>query len=398
LIRPMARRGLILLSLVSLLLSLPFVQAPVALAASCGSAKQLAFTVQPSNTTAGSTITPAVKVAIQTASGGGTTCNQAVTLAIGTNPSAGTLGGTTTVTASGSDGVATFSDLSIDKAGTGYTLSASSSGLTGATSSTFNITPGAANRVAFSVQPSNTTAGSAITPAVKVEVRDANGNVVTSSSASVTLAIGTNPSSGTLSGTKTVAAVNGVATFSDLSIDKAGTGYTLTAAASGLTGDTSSSFNITPDELASITIAPKNAEINAGGTQLYTAEGFDAHGNDLGDVTTGTVFSIDGTGTCDANACGSEKVATPFTAATVFVPLSVPDAGFVPIATVTDAEEFTRLPFESLTSTLTAGEIDAPEAVFEGWTLKASLFADPAVMLKELLVSPVNPLAAAVRV
>ena len=94
----------------------------------------------------------------------------------------------------------------------------------------------------------------------------------------------------------------------------------------------------------------------------------------------------------------SEKVATPFTAATVFVPLKVPEEGFVPIARVTDAEEFTRLPFESRTSTLTAGEIDAPEAVFEGWTLKASLFAAPAVTLKELLVSPVNPLADAVRV
>ncbi len=62
-----------------------------------------------------------------------------------------------------------------------------------------------------------------------------------------------------------------------------------------------------------------------------------------------------------------ENVATPFTAATVFVPLKVPDAGFVPIARVTDAEEEeTRLPFESRTSTLTAGVIDAPEAVFEG--------------------------------
>src|SRR4029079_15535346 len=103
-----------------------------------------------------------------------------------------------------------------------------------------NISAGAANKLAFSVQPSNTTAGASISPAVKVEVRDSNGNVVTSSSASVTLAIGTNPASGTLSGTKTVVAVNGVATFSDLSIDKAGTGYTLSASSAGLTGATSS--------------------------------------------------------------------------------------------------------------------------------------------------------------
>ena len=95
----------------------------------------------------------------------------------------------------------------------------------------------------------------------------------------------------------------------------------------------------------------------------------------------------------------SEKVATPFTAATVFVPLKVPEEGFVPIASVTEAEEeVTTLPFASRTSTLTAGVIAAPAVVLEGWTLKASLFAEPGVMLKELLVSPVNPLLEAVRV
>src|SRR5262249_4026787 len=61
-----------------------------------------------------------------------------VTLAIGANPAAGTLAGTTTVTVSG--GLATFSDLSIDNAGTGYTLTASSDILAGATSGSFNIT------------------------------------------------------------------------------------------------------------------------------------------------------------------------------------------------------------------------------------------------------------------
>src|SRR5207247_5223685 len=39
----------------------------------------------------------------------------------------------------------------------------------------------------------------------------------------------------TLSGTTTIAAANGVATFTGLSLDKTGTGYTLTTAAGGLT-------------------------------------------------------------------------------------------------------------------------------------------------------------------
>jgi hypothetical protein len=60
------------------------------------------------------------------------------------------------------------------------------------------------------------------------------------------VAIGTNPAAGTLSGTVTLSAVAGVATFSGLSINKAGTGYTLTAASPGLTGATSSTITISP--------------------------------------------------------------------------------------------------------------------------------------------------------
>jgi len=60
----------------------------------------------------------------------------------------------------------------------------------------------------------------------------------------VTIAIKTNPGAGTLSGTLTVAAASGVATFTDLSINNIGTGYTLTATSGGLTSATSSTFNI----------------------------------------------------------------------------------------------------------------------------------------------------------
>ena len=45
----------------------------------------------------------------------------------------------------------------------------------------------------------------------------------------MTLSLGNNPGGGTLSGTLTVAAVNGVATFNNLSINAAGSGYTLVA-------------------------------------------------------------------------------------------------------------------------------------------------------------------------
>src|SRR5208283_4179548 len=109
-----------------------------------------------------------------------------------------------------SSGVATFTNLSITRTGS-YTLSASDGSLTGATSSSFSIVPGTSAQVVFTGQPSTTTAGIAINPAVQVAVADKFGNVVTSDSSSVTVATST-----TLNGTTTVAASSGVATFTNL--------------------------------------------------------------------------------------------------------------------------------------------------------------------------------------
>src|SRR5213083_244753 len=78
------------------------------------------------------------------------------------------------------------------------------------------ITPsGGANSglLAFFEQPNATTAGSPIAPAVKIVVQDTLGNVLATFNSNVTLAIGTNPDSGKLSGTTTVAASGGVAIF-----------------------------------------------------------------------------------------------------------------------------------------------------------------------------------------
>src|SRR5262249_18961468 len=165
-----------------------------------------------------------------------------------------------TLTVAAVNGIATFSTFSIDKAGTGYTLAASATGFTGSTSSAFNVTAGAASKLAFTVQPSNVPSGASITPAVQVTVEDAQGNPVTAATNMITMAISNNPAGGTLSGTLTLAAVNGVATFANLSIDKLGAGYTLSASATGLTGATSYAFNVNagvPAKLA-FTVQPSN--------------------------------------------------------------------------------------------------------------------------------------------
>src|SRR5207244_4078658 len=130
--------------------------------------------------------------------------------------------------------------------GTGYWLTATATGLSTATSSAFTITAGAATQLVFGTEPGTTVANRLITPAVKVRALDGLGNLVPSFTGSVTIALGSNSGGATLSGTTPVSAAGGVATFFDLSLNKTGTGYTLTASASGFTTVTSTAFDIIP--------------------------------------------------------------------------------------------------------------------------------------------------------
>jgi hypothetical protein len=105
---------------------------------------------------------------------------------------------------------------------------------------------GAATHLVFRVPPTSTIANEAISPAVQVAAVKSDGSIDPTYILNVSVAIGTNPASGGLGGTRTVPAVAGVATFSTLYITTAGTGYTLVATSSTLSSATSGSFNITP--------------------------------------------------------------------------------------------------------------------------------------------------------
>src|SRR5438034_840669 len=291
-----------------------------------GAATQLVFTVEPSATVAGAAIAPAVQVTAQDALGNtDPSFTGQVTVALGANPGSATLSGTTTSAAA--NGVATFTGLSLDKTGTGYTLTTAAGGLTGATSNAFNVTAGAATQLVFSVQPTSATAGSVITPAVQLTAQDAQGNTVTGFTGNVTVALGANPGSGTLSGTKTVPAVAGVATFGDLSLDKAGTGYTLTAAATGLTTASSTAFNVTPGTASQLvfTVEPTATTAAAVITPAVQVTAQDPQGN------TATVFTGNVTVALGANP-GSGVLAGTATVAAVggvasFAGLSVNKTG-----------------------------------------------------------------------
>ena len=174
-----------------------------------------------------------------------------------------------------SDGIATFSNLSLNKTGTGYTFQASSSGsLGGATSATFNIMPGLATHLAFSQQPGNPVVGAAIAPAVTVQILDANNNLVsTDNSDSVTLKLASNPTGATLGGSTTATVSGGVATFSTLSVNLVGTGYTLGASSGSLTGATSTSFSVASAATSTLIEGFENGLSNyvAAGGQAYAA-------------------------------------------------------------------------------------------------------------------------------
>lgn len=207
---------------------------------------KLTFTTLPIATSSGDVIVPAVQVAIQDAFGNTVTnATNPVTVALGGNPAGATLSGT--VTTNAENGVASFYDLSIDKTSAGYSLIASSGALTAVTSPSFNINPPRVPaKLAFTVPPDATTVGLTIVPTVRVEIQDASGKTVTSATNPVTLKLGVNPTGATLAGTLTTNAVNGVARFGDLSIDKAAAAYTLTASSGTLTSATSPGFSITP--------------------------------------------------------------------------------------------------------------------------------------------------------
>lgn len=101
--------------------------------------------------------------------------------------------------------------------------------------------------LSFAVQPTATLPLMAIQPSVQVAMIDALGNRVTGYNGPVTIAIGHNGGTllpGTLSGTKTANAVNGVATFGDLSIDQPGNGYTLVVTVPNVFTAESAPFNI----------------------------------------------------------------------------------------------------------------------------------------------------------
>ncbi len=213
-----------------------------------------------------------------------------VTIALANDPASGSLGGT--LTAMASHGVATFAGLSLDKAAPGYSLSATAAGLASATSSAITVTSAAASQLVVTLQPPSSLASNG-SFGLTISAEDAAGNVDPNFVGTVSLALATGPTGASLGGTLMAMASAGSATFAGLSLDKAGSGYSLQATASGLASATTASFVVTPSLVASqALLSAIPATPSYGDPVHFTATVSPRTG---GGTPTGTVqFAIDG--------------------------------------------------------------------------------------------------------
>jgi hypothetical protein len=281
--------------------------APISATGAPASASKLGFTVQPVTTTAGSVI-PAVSVAAQDLFGNlYPSFTGGVTITLGANPGGATLTGTTTATAVG--GIATFSNLSLDKSGTGYTLVASTSGFTSANSAGFNITAGAARTL--SLVSGNNQSGSLNTllpQPIVVKVSDSLGNGVSGRTVTFVVAAG----GGTV-GTPT-ATTDAAGLASSTCTLGNGASQSLTVSASGLTGSPLTVTASVTGGVASTTVTPHLDTLTAlTGTFTLVAQAKDPQGNNVsGSFTwvsrTPAIATVSGAGVVTAVTNGSTWV------------------------------------------------------------------------------------------
>ncbi len=266
------------------------------------------FVQQPSNATAGATIAPAVTVQVED-SLGNTVSASGLAITVSLTTGNGTLSGTTSQLTNAS-GLATFNDLSINASGT-KNITASRAGLVSGVSNAFTISAGTLAAVKFVQQPTTTPAGSNISPAVTVELRDSFGNTVSTSGVSVTVSLisGT----GALSGTTTkITNASGLATFDSLRINLLGS-KVLRVASGSLAADTSGAFSIIGGAASQLAFVqqPTNTAAGAIINPSVTTQLQDAFGNSVSTSGVSVTISLSsgsgtlgGTTTRTTNASG----------------------------------------------------------------------------------------------
>ena len=209
-----------------------------------------------------------------------------VNLALATNPGGATLaslapGG---LAVQAINGVATFTGLTLNSAGAGYTIGATSGTLVPATSSAVTITPAPATTLLVTTPPpANVSASGGFNLAVSAE--DSFGDLDTNYSGFVTLSLVTNPGNATLGGTTTVQAMGGVATFNNLTLGNPAMGYQIqatalnTAQTANLAPATTTPFNVLASKATKLVPVTPTVPVTAGQGFSLSVMAEDSSGN-----------------------------------------------------------------------------------------------------------------------
>jgi len=258
-----------------------------------GSAAKLAVLTSAAGAQAGAAFSTQPVIELQDVTSARVTLDSSTVVTVAISGSA-SITGTTQVTSA--SGLATFSGLRVDDSGT-FTLTYSATDLASTTQS-ITVASGQASKLAVSVLAAGGSGGTAFGTQPVVQIKDSLNNVITASTLVVTA---TANGAGTLSGTTQVTAVNGVASFTDLSYDKAAM-ITLAFSATGLTGVSQVNMVISTGPAAKNTITTLAAGASAGAafTTQPSITITDAGGN----VATSSTLEVTATATTTRSASG----------------------------------------------------------------------------------------------
>ena len=238
--------------------------------------------------------------------------------------------------------------------------------------------PGVAVRLEVTTEPSaGQVAGVALTPAIVVRAIDAVGATATAFTGTVALGLAANPSATTPAGTLSVAAVAGVATFSDVRVNVVGAGYTLAATSAALAPDTTVAFTVAAGPAGSL--ATLSGDVQSGAVTTALAAPFvvrvtDAFANPVAGTTVNWAITSGGgalsltSGVTDAAGQASSSLTLPGVAGSVTVTatalgLSGSPRTFTATATAGAASQ--------LVFTLNTGAGTAGQPITPGWVVQA---------------------------
>ena len=336
-----------------------------------GASSALSIATAPAGFTSGSAFTTQPAVAVIDSNGNRITSHAAVVTA--TVSTGATLVGTTTaITVAG---LATFSNLGISgRVGTAYVITFATSDLTSATVSVVP-TVGSVNNIGVLTGASASVSGVEFATQPRVAIRDAAGNTNTSSTLVVTASVS---SGGTLTGMVSVAAVAGIAAFTDLAVIGGAGTYTLTFAAPGMVSATSL-VNISAPEAPRLTSLSPTSGFTTGGTTISI------YGSGFTGSETVTIGGVAATGV-SVRSSSTITARTPAHGTTGTVAIAVSRQG----STGTLANSFTYLrPGNSLGGGVYTPASGSPVSVRTSKTVKASRTLDSA---RQIAVSVNQPI------